>query len=304
MTLIKRLAARWDDFFFRPIDVRFVDAFRIAYAAILFVDCAGYLPFVDMWWGTEGAVPFDVARTLIDPDTLTIFTWLPRSDSLLWVCFGIFSAQVLALLIGYKSRFQAVCVYIWLVSFQHRLHLINDGEDTVLRIFGFLLIFMPIGRWLSIDSGANLTGPVPKAPAWPLRLVQFQTVLVVFCAGWEKCLGPMWQNGSAMYYVTRLNDLYGRFPVPDALLNSMPALEAMTWATLVVEIALPLLVWFRPLRVPVVVAAIGFHLSIDYQMNLFLFQWLMILGWLSFLATTDLEPWNRRFRKQQPTLTA
>ena len=284
--------------------MRFVDAFRIAYAAILFVDCAGYLPFVNMWWGTEGAVPFDVARTLIDPDTLTIFTWLPRSDALLWVCFGIFTAQVLALLVGYKSRFQAICVYIWLVSFQHRLHLINDGEDTVLRIFGFLLIFMPIGRWMSIDSGANLTGLVPKAPAWPLRLVQFQTALVVLCAGWEKCLGPFWQNGSAMYYVTRLNDLYGRFPVPDALLNSMPALEAMTWATLVVEIALPLLVWFRPLRFPVVVAAVGFHLSIKYQMNLFLFQWLMILGWLSFLATTDPEPWMRRFRRRQPALAA
>ena len=41
MTLSGRLAARWDDFFFRPVDVRFVDAFRIVYAAILFVDCAG-----------------------------------------------------------------------------------------------------------------------------------------------------------------------------------------------------------------------------------------------------------------------
>jgi hypothetical protein len=153
MTPLGRLAARWDDFFFRPVDVRFVDVFRIAYAAILFVDCAGYLPFVNMWWGEQGAIPFDVARTLIDPDTLTIFTWLPRSDTLLWVCFAIFSAQVLALLVGYKSRFQAVCVFIWLVSFQHRLHLINDGEDTVFRIFGFLLIFMPIGRWLSVDSG-------------------------------------------------------------------------------------------------------------------------------------------------------
>jgi len=53
-----------------------------------------------------------------------------------------------------------------------------------------------------------------------------------------------------------------------------------------------------------VVAAVVFHLSIDYQMNLFLFQWLMILGWLSFLATTDLEPWKRRFRERQPVLAA
>lgn len=84
----------------------------------------------------------------------------------------------------------------------------------------------------------------------------------------------------------------------------MPALEAVTWATFVVEISLPLLVWFRPVRIPVVLAVVVSHLSIDYQMNLFLFQWLMILGWLSFLATTDLEPWKNRFRKRQPAPAA
>jgi hypothetical protein len=81
----------------------------------------------------------------------------------------------------------------------------------------------------------------------------------------------------------------GRFPVPMALLDSIPFLQAMTWSTLAIEIALPILVWFRPTRVPTLVVAIAFHLSIDYTMNVFLFQWVMILGWLSFLATTDLR---------------
>ena len=88
MRLFGRLAAWWDEFFFLPVDVPFVDAFRIAYAALLLVDCVGYLPFVNMWWGAEGAVPFDVARSLIDPDTLTIFTWLPRNDTFLWFASG------------------------------------------------------------------------------------------------------------------------------------------------------------------------------------------------------------------------
>jgi hypothetical protein len=142
-----------------------------------------------------------------------------------------------------------------------------------------------------------LNARFPEAPAWALRLVQFQTALVVFCAGWEKESGPLVAGRRAMYYVTRLDDLYGRFPVPDGLLNSMPALKAMTWSTLAIEIGLPILVWFRPITVPVVLAAVGFHLVIDYQMNLFLFQWLMILGWLSFLATADLEPWIKRFSR-------
>ncbi len=295
MKLLDRFAASWDEFFFRPIDVRFVDAFRIGYAAILLVNVLAYLPFVSMWWGRQGAVPLEVARTLIDPDTLTIFTWLPQTDAVLWTCYGLFLLQAVLLLVGYKSRLQAVCLYVWMTSFQHRLHMINDGEDILFRLFGLLLIFMPIGQSRSLD--ARLRGSsseVVKKPAWALRLVQFQTALVVICAGWEKWLGAEWLDGTAMYYVSRLDDLYGRFPVPSALLESMPMLQALTWATLVGEIAAPILVWFRPTRVPVIVVAVGFHLMIEYSMNLFLFQWLMILGWLTFLASTDLQPWRRR----------
>jgi hypothetical protein len=289
MSLPARAAAAWDAFFFRPVDARFVDGFRIGYAALLLVNCLVYLPFVETWWGSEGVLPFEVARRLSDPDTLTIFTWLPKDDVTLWICFSLFTLQVVGLLVGYKSHVQAVCVFIWLTSFQHRLYLINDGEDTVFRLFGFLLIFMPIGGSLAVDAWSRRL-ETPRVPAWALRLVQFQTALIVFCTGWEKLRGATWLDGTAMYYVSRLNDFFGRFPVPAALLDSLPALQAMTWSTLALELALPLLVWFRAITVPVLVAAVAFHLAIDYMMNVFLFQWLMILGWFSFLATADLLP--------------
>lgn len=302
MTLVGRAVAAWDAFFFRPVDPRAVDAFRIGYAGLLLVNCLVYLPFVEMWWGREGVLPFEVARNLSDPDTLTLFTWLPTDDLTLWICFGLFTLQVVALLVGYRSRVQAVCVFVWLVSFQHRLYLINDGEDTALRLFGFLLIFMPIGRSLSLDARWRPGDPAPWAPAWALRLVQFQTALILMSTGLEKLRGASWLDGTAMYYVSRLNDFFGRFPVPTALFDSLPALQAMTWATLALEITLPILVWFRPVRVPVVAVAVAFHLAIDYTMNVFLFQWVMILGWLSFLATADLEPWRHRVSRRAAAL--
>lgn len=301
MKLFDSMAVVWDRFFFRPVDMRFVGAFRIGFAAILLVNCLAYIPFAQMWWGQDAAVPFEIARELIDTDTLTMFTWLPQSDTTLWVCFAIFFAQVVALLIGYKSRLQAVCVFIWLTSFQHRLHLINDGEDTVFRLFCFLLIFMPIGQALSIDAYLRKAPATLAQPAWALRLIQFQTALVVFCAGWEKWRGAEWIDGTAMYYVSRLDDLYGRFPIPEALLDSMPTLRAMTWMSLGFETLAPLLIWYRPTRIPTIIAAVGFHLMIDYTMNLFLFQWLMILGWLSFLATTDLKLWSRLLPGWKPS---
>ncbi len=198
MSLTARIGRAWDEFFFRPIDVRFVDAFRIGFSAILLINVLAYLPFVSMWWGADAAVPFEIARTLIEPDTLTVFSLLPLSDTVLWTCYALFVIQTVALLLGFFARFQAACVFVWLTSFQHRLHMINDGEDTMFRLFCFLLIFMPIGRSLSVDALRRPDQP-KAAPAWALRLVQFQTTLVVFCAGWEKSRGAEWIDGTAMY---------------------------------------------------------------------------------------------------------
>ena len=90
-----------------------------------------------------------------------------------------------------------------------------------------------------------------------------------------------------MYYVARVDDLFGRFPVPSLPFEWMPLTRALTWSVLVVEIVVPLLVWHPRTRRLAVAVAICLHLGIEYTMNLFLFQWLMILGWSTFLTADD-----------------
>ncbi len=278
--------AMWDAFFHLPIDVRICSAFRIAFSVLLLINVLAYLPYVQEFFAEDGALPYEPSRNLIDPDTLTLFSLLPRTAAVAWICYALFLANALGLLAGLWARFQAAAVFVWLVSFQHRNYLINDGEDTLFRLFAFLLIFLPLSEVWSLDAWlARRRGraPQPRRPAFALRLIQIQTCVVVFSAGLEKWLGAEWRDGTAMYYVSRLDDLFGRFPLPAGWLESLPFLKATSWATLAFETAVPILVWFPRLRLGAVAAAIVFHLSIEYTMNLFLFQWLMILGWLSFL---------------------
>lgn len=295
-----RVAQAWDSFFYQPVDRHAGAAFRIGFALLLLVNSLGYYEHLEMWFGESGVLPFEISRSVIDPDTLTIFALLPATNAVLWTCYAVFNLQIVGLLVGFAARFNAIGVFVWLVSFQHRNQLIYDGEDTVFRIFAFLLIFLPLADTLSVDAylksrrgGAGDPGR-PRA-AWALRLIQIQTVLIVLCSVLEKLRGPEWIDGTAMYYVSRMEDLFGRFPVPSAPFEWMPAVALITWSVLGVELWLPILIWFKLTRRLVLVAAILFHLGIDYTMNLFLFQWIMVLGWLTFVEREDLRTLRGKF---------
>ena len=196
----------------------------------------------------------------------------------------------MALLIGWKPRLQAICCYVWLVSFQHRNSLLFEGEDTLFRIMGFLLIFMPLGATWSVQSwqrhGAGLPHP-QTVDGWSVRLLQLEMTMLFFSAAWSKFLGSPWRDGTALYYVSRLDEYWGRFPMPSFLVETPRIVRLLTWSTMSLEFAIPVLIWFAPTRRLALVLVLVFHLTCDYAMHLFLFHWIMLVGWMAFLKPDD-----------------
>ncbi|MBI3465419.1 MAG: HTTM domain-containing protein, partial [Planctomycetes bacterium] len=209
--------------------------------------------------------------------------WLPRTPAVLHTYFWVFVVQSVSLLVGAASRANALCVFVWLVSFQNRNVLLLDGEDSVFRLIGFFLIFMPLGQAWSID--ALVRPEITRRPAsgWALRLLQVQMAIIYFAAAILKLQGDTWIDGTALYYVARLDDYFGRFPMPDLLFDVPILVKLLTWSVIAVEFFVPLLVWFRETRVACLVVAALFHLACEYSMNLFLFHWIMLVGWMAFL---------------------
>ena len=108
-------------------------------------------------------------------------------------------------------------------------------------------------------------------------------------SGLEKCQGAAWREGTALYYVSRLDDLFYRFPVPEFIFESLFLVAIATWAAVLLELSIPVLVWFGKTRRFALCLAVLFHLSLDYMMNLNLFEWLMLVGWSSFIERADVE---------------
>jgi ShK domain-like len=84
-------------------------------------------------------------------------------------------------------------------------------------------------------------------------------------------------------------DFFGGPFVPEFLFHRYGPLKLMTWSSLFLECTGFILVWFRPLRVAVVASMILLHVGIDMTMNMHIFEWVSIIGWLMFLFESENE---------------
>ena len=293
------VAGAWNRFFYSEMDARPLALMRIAYAVLLLINMLVLAPDLVMWFSEDGVLPLLASRQIVDPDTWTLFSLLPTSTSVLWACYLVCLAQIVLLGLGIWPRIQAACLFVWLISFQHRFIILFDGEDALFRLMVFFFIFAPIGDFYSVDAWwARRRGKVPPPRAvWPLRLIQIEISLIYVSTVLLKLIGHDWVSGDALYYVSRLDDLYGHFPVPRFVFESMLLVRMLSWSVLLVEGVTPFVLWFRETRRTALVIAFAFHFATDWAMNLFLFQWLMMVGLLSFTVPADWVVLKRRVRQ-------
>ncbi len=292
----RRTISSWTQWFlFESCDPRIAVFLRIGFAVLLIINTLSWLADAKLWFTDEGVLSTKTAVLLSDGVRQSLLFWLPSTEPVVRTCLQICLVQSCLLLVGFWSRFQVACLFVWLVSFQHRNPLISDGEDTVFRWFAFLMIWMPLDyRWSFSRWLAN--GKLPNwnpETAWALRLIQLQMAVIYASAAWNKCFGITWQQGTALYYVSRMTDHYGRAMWLDRLFETPGVVQALTWGALSIEMALPFTLWFRRTRLWAIVAGILLHLGIEITMNLFLFEWIMILGLLSFYEPSHESRDNR-----------
>jgi hypothetical protein len=275
-----------------------------------------WLPFVADYFSDIGRFPLAASRQCYDEDTLTVFQFVPNTPTVAYTCYALFLTHILLLGIGLFSQFQAAAVFFWLCSFQHRNPVIWDGEDTVFRLFAFFLMLTPCGYAWSVDAFLrSRTGdPQPvlsSRKAWGFRLIQIETTLIYLSTAICKLDGTAWLDGTALYYVSRLDDVFGKLPFPEWLLFNITFIRLMTWSVLLAELFIPVGVWFQETRRTAILIALALHIGIEWTMHLNFFEWIMVLGVFSFANSSDvlfaqrlLQRWRNAlgwtWRRRQP----
>jgi hypothetical protein len=288
----------WNNFFFKPQSPIPVCLFRIFFGVIVLANLLMLRPEWGMWYGPHAFMSLNTMHELSRQPGMNLLELLPQTTLALNIFFWVFLLCTVSLTVGFMSRFSAVAVYLCLGSIQLRNWYILNSGDTLMLVSCFFLMFSPMGaaysvdRWLRVRRGRS-DGSIPLCAPWAQRMLQIQTAVVYFATFYWKSMGILWMNGTAVYYALRLEDMH-RFPIPP--LHSMFLIKTLTWSTLVIEIALAVLVWFKELRYPVLLAGVCLHLGIEYAMNIPLFEWMILATYINFVYPEDLTrtiTWTR-----------
>ena len=317
LDLVSTLVRGWNDFFFTPADPTPLALVRIGTGLLLFWSLAvgGFFDLHAFYGSTSWADPESVRQLLDERGGWTF--WLYVSDSwLLPVWLGCL-AVVLMFTAGLFSRTTAILAWVIAVSTARRTPGLLFGFDQIISTWAlYLAVSGASGQAISLDrfiarlraawavaarrriDGANAGPPrwsalgsgVPApsvAANLGLRLIQLHLTLIYANAGLAKLRGDAWWNGRAAWGLMSAAEFS---PVDFSWVAAYPRLiEAATHIGLLLELALPFLLWARPLRPLGLAVALVMHASIGLMLGLNEFSLAMITGCLAFAS----GPWLR-----------
>lgn len=214
------------------------------------------------------------------------FRWITLdSAGSVRIALIVLTLASIPIIVGFRPTIFLVVAFVLLVAVQRRTPIILNSGDIILRNLTLLLAFSPTSAALSFDRWRRLgregLRSAPLVAPWGLRLVQLQMMLVYFFAFWGKT-GDQWREGTAVSTAFRLTDLH-RFAPPGFLTDSVLVSGLLTWGTLVVELALAVLLWYKPARPALIVAGLVLHLTIDTFVLVGFFGIAMAAGLMTFL---------------------
>jgi hypothetical protein len=271
---------RAERFWFEDVPPHGYALLRIAFGALGLIEILGPWP-LSMFWPLDGVVPLPggglgVRAALLDRGLGVVSGY--AIVALLIVSFT-------AMAVGFKSNLAVATSFLGSLLQIRWNPLPLSSAHQVLVVILFCLLWADTGAVWSFDSrlrGARLgSGAHDKQPIWPLRLIQCQVALIYASSGLWKLFGPVWRDGSGVYYALNSN-VFHRAPL-SLPVETSSLLALATYGTLLFELSFPLLLLTRPTRRLALVAGVLLHLGLWMTLELGLFSWLMVATYLAFL---------------------
>lgn len=293
-----RLASSLKNFWFTPVSPAPICLFRIVYGLLVLTTGLLLAPDLFTWFGSH---PVISTQTIHDWEMsearFSIFFLLPSSDAVAVAVYAALMLSATCLTLGLFTRFSAFVVFICLCSFDQRMACIMNSGDTLLRLEALLLTFSEAGALYSLDrmrlrSSIKMPPGLVSCSPWAQRLLQLQLAGVYAQTFFTKIVHSQWLDGTALYNCSRLTD-FGRLPFP-ILFDHLWIYQILCWLTLLTELALFTLVWWKKTRYSVLLIGTLFHLCIDLTMNIPVFEYIMIASYINFLEPTDVLSFVRR----------
>ena len=292
----------WNRFWFAPTSANPLAALRILFGLIVLLHLALLVPDVEAWFTDAGRLQGAEARQLAGPAWSSRFPvpmrWSPlqnyRTVAAVQGVLAATAVVAILFLLGWRTRIMGVLLYAGLMTIHHANILTTSGADVLLMILSFYLMLSPCGAAYSLDSRrqAKTYGGAYSAlvAPWTQRLIAIQISVVYLMTAFLKAQGKNWSSGTALHFILN-NGEARRFTLG---LTSYPAiLNAMTFGTMFLEVALGLLLWVRAARPLMIILGLALHGGITLTINIPIFGELMAACYLSYLSAQEWDSISR-----------
>ncbi len=277
-----RVVDAWTRFWFDPVETSTFVLFRLAFGLVAVGYTISLAPALFAFYSDDGILP--AQPTYKGTLAWGLLGWFP-SDAAVLLFYFLLLLGAIALLVGFQTRVAALVFFVCLISFGRRNPWVLNSGDLLVQVLAFYMLFMPAGLAFSVDRWRKEPRGVwdfPSRAIWPLRLVQVQVSILYIAAVWAKVRGVTWNDGTAVSYAFRIEDI-SRFPVPDFVTDSLVIANLLTFGTLAVELSIGILVWNRVLRPWVLLLGVGLHLGIDYAVRVGFFSYAVLVAYVAFV---------------------
>jgi hypothetical protein len=270
---------------------RVVAIMRMTLAGILLFDATERWPFIVELYSTAG-LPMPLhAGTVFEPPSL--------SATMAVLLFSLKLFVLLAVLIGWQTRLSLVAAFV-LVGWLGLLDYIGSFKkySVIALHLLFLLSLTNSGGVWSIDRWRNCRRDFApsQSPLWPRRLMQILLCSIYLGAVITKVRRRDFATGDLLMF-SLLDERWGGGWLGQWLSTQPHLLVLASMTTILFEIAFPLLIWIPPLRRPMILCGILFHVSMAVSMSLAIFTPIMLVLLLAFVDESDLRWLADRLRR-------
>lgn len=269
----------WQSFWFRPEPMFSLGMVRMAFGTLMTGWTLSLLPDLYELFGVNGVAPRQPSR----PFGWGVFEMMPTDHALL-IGWCVLLVSSIAMTVGWHSRLAAALVFVLVFSFQRRDPSVFNSGDALIRLQALVLALAPTGAACSLDrwrAAGSFWSAEVRAP-WAIRLLQVELSLIYLASVRIKMAGELWPNGTAVSYALRLKDMV-IMPTPHWFTANALIMNAATWGTLALELALGVLVWNRRIRPWVLCAGVLMHASIMIAIGIGFFSLAMFVLYLAFV---------------------
>jgi Vitamin K-dependent gamma-carboxylase len=279
---MKGLAGAWQRFWFEPQSTSTLALVRMAFGVVVLAWTVSLTHDAFDFFTPTGVLP----GSSFEGETSAAWSVLDLSTgrtAVAAVLVALLGAS-LCLIVGQWTRAAAIVVFVALVSLERRNPFVFNSGDGLLKVSAFYLALAPAGASLSLDRWRRSRRDFWTFPArapWALRLMQVQLSVIYLSGLWAKLRGAPWNDGTAVSYALRLEDI-ARLRIPSAAATSELASNVLTYGTLAAEATIGVLVWNRKLRPWVLALGVGLHVGIDLTLRVGFFSYAVFVLYLAF----------------------